>query len=422
MRHPHPPNNQLYEPAIMSEAKSPPNLLSIPPEIREEIYRLILDPDANRKYHDDEYTSYDFQPALVLFHINRQIYLESRKVFRDLNVFVRVETPWPEAQQHVAYEGHVPIVVSKEMAENFRDHTLNVSIDAPEHGSIEWDTQRFIILAQDLPKFTRMWYYADLTYPGLNERLRLKLELQDPYSPEWDEKRVTKALQRRLLMPFGEVKGLSDTIFEGQVRPYGTIEQELRAAQREPYKSPEHCLREATRLKFEGNAKLKEGDYRGAIELYNQAWEAIHVVIKGRKRHIHGDVFFGRELTEEPFKGKNGQAERLLLRVHLVANTCQAYLKLEDYESCCYWGMRSIRMLREAMGVDERQSISAEDEAVLGFPAADQMGKIYYRTAVAFKMLEDESEARRLLRVAKIYLPNDQNVKKEIAATALRLG
>ena len=50
------------------------------------------------------------------------------------------------------------------------------------------------------------------------------------------------------------------------------------------------------------------------------------------------------------------------------------------------------------------------------------MGKIYYRTAVAYKELGDKDKARKLLRVATIYLPHDNSVKKELAACALRLG
>ena len=125
------------------------------------------------------------------------------------------------------------------------------------------------------------------------------------------------------------------------------------------------------------------------------------------------------KFNKEPFKGKNGQAERLVLRVQLVANTTLTYLKLQDWEEAKFWGMRSIRMLREAMGADERHEIPAEDEAVLGFPAADQMGKIYYRTALAYKELGDKSQARKLLRVASVYLPRDESVRKELAACAL---
>lgn len=66
--------------------------------------------------------------------------------------------------------------------------------------------------------------------------------------------------------------------------------------------------------------------------------------------------------------------------------------------------------------------IPPEDEALLGFPSAPQVGKIYYRTALAFDALGDRSEARRLLRVAQVYLPHDQTVKKSLASLALKLG
>lgn len=404
------------------------HLLGIPPEIRNEIYQLLLNPDASRVYHEDEYTSYNYAPALKLFQVNRQIFLEARKIFRDLNIFIRIETPWPEAQAHVTLEGHVPILVTKEKADRFQDHSLSISIDAPEHSSLECHPQRFVILADDLTKFTEMWFYSSLTNPGLNEHLRLGLQLRDPYAQSWEEKRMPRALQRKLLLPFGEVKNLntsggqSGTIISGDPKPLSSIEKELRELQAEPHKSPEHCLREATRLKFEGNDELTKGNYRAALKLYNDSWKAMHIVIKGHQRHLHADKFFSRELREEPFKGKNGQAERLMLRVHLVANTCLVYLKLGEYKQVHFWGMRSIVMLREAMGADPRHDIAPQDEAVLGFPAAAQMGKIYYRTAVACRELDDKSEARKLLRVAQIYLPHDENIEKEIAAVALKLG
>ena len=402
--------------------KTPLTFLTLPPEIRENVYRLILNPAANRLSHPDEYTDYDYRPALALFRLNNQIYIESRKVFRDLNVFVRIETPWPEAQSHVHSEGHVPILMKKERAARFMEHSLSVTIDAPQSPMHNPETENFIILLDDLEKFTKTWFYADLSHPGLNHFLRLTLRLRDPYTPAWDDKRMPKWLQRQLLLPFGMVKDLRELVVEGDPKPFASLEVELRQQQALPHESAEYCLRETTKKKLEGNNALNAGNYRSALKLYAEAWEAMHVVVKGRQRHIHADAFFGRELHEEPFKGKNGQSERLILRVQLVANTCLAYLKLEDWEEACFWGMRSINMLREAMGADERHEISAEDEAVLGFPAADQMGKIYYRTALGFKELGDKSQARKLLRVASIYLPRDESVKKEMAACALTLG
>lgn len=404
------------------EVLPPPQLLNLPPEIREEIYSLILTPNANRLHNPDKYTDYDFHDALVLFKLNKQIYVEARKVWRDLNVFVRIETPFERAQQFVALEGHTPILVKGKRAKLFNDHSMTVRIGAPFSGMYEMESYEFVILLEDLDKFTRTWYYADLSQPELNSYLNLTLALRDPYTPEWEEKRIPRATQRKLLMPFGMIKNLEALDVTGEPRPFPAIVSELREEQAKPHLSPEHCLRETARLKAEGNAALSEARYEEALQLYTQAWAAMHIVVAGRQRHIHGDAFFGRELHEPPYAGKNGSAERLILRVQLVANTCLAYLKLKDYDEAIFWGTRTINMIREAMGVDENAEIRPEDEAVLGFPAADQMGKIYYRTALAFKERDDKDTARKLLRVAKVYLPRDAVVSRELAACALRIG
>ena len=62
-----------------------------------------------------------------------------------------------------------------------------------------------------------MWYYSDLSHPGLNSNLRLKLKLQDPYAVSLETRPVPKALQLKLLEPFGEVKGLFDVEFDGEI-------------------------------------------------------------------------------------------------------------------------------------------------------------------------------------------------------------
>lgn len=405
----------------MSDVKL--HFLTLPPEIRESIYSIILAPSANRALGSDEYIHYSYSAALVLFKINRQVYIESRKVFRQLNNFVLISTPWPEARNHVHWEGHVPIIAQDEKASRFRQQVMEVKIDAPEHSllSMDLDAQRFIIHLDDLEKFCTMWFYADLSHPGLNPHLRLTLRLQDPFTPEFEEKRVPKAIQQCLLQPFGEVKDLSDVIIKGDPTPYPSLERDLRQKMAQPHTSPEVCLAEATRLKDLGNVELQEKRYAKAIDFYHQAWFAMHIVIRGRARHIHADAFFAREL-QEPFVGQHGQSVRLVLRVRLVANTIWAYIKMQNWEEAKFWGMRSICMIREAMGADARADMSPEDEAVLGFPAANEMGKVYYRTALAFKELDDKAEARKLLRVAKIYLPHDPHVQKEIQECALRIG
>ncbi|KAI1338643.1 hypothetical protein F5Y15DRAFT_123370 [Xylariaceae sp. FL0016] len=395
--------------------------LTLPPEIREQIYTEILHPNNNRLVRRDEYADYDYRDALVLYHLNQQIYYESRKIFRDLNVFVRIETPWSEAEYHVAIEGHVPILMKSQQAARFTGHSLQVKIEAPSVALPEGERPNyFVILLDDLPAFTKTWFYSNLSNPGLNQFLALSLQLRDPYAPDWEEKHVPRQVQRRLLLPFGEVKSLRQFNVNGDPKPQPSILNELNAEQAIPPATAEQALSESIKFKSEGNEALTAGNYGLALARYNKAWEAMHIIVKGRQRHVHAEAFFAREL-DEPFKGKNGQVERLKIRVQLVANTCLAYLKLKNWDELLYWGMRTINLMRQATGANDRE-IPPEDEALQTFPSATQVGKIYYRTAVAFKEMGDKAEARRLLRVAQIYLPHDETVKKELAGCALRLG
>ncbi|KAI0398909.1 hypothetical protein F4802DRAFT_84845 [Xylaria palmicola] len=396
-------------------------LLRLPPEIRDQIYSIILRPGNNRTSIADGYTDYDYRDALVLFRLNRHIYYEARDVFRTLNVFLRVETPWSEAEQHINVVGHVPILMQGDRASRFQGYTLQATVETPAAGEPETGLHHFVMLADDLPGFTKAWFYWNLSHPGLNKWLSLRLCLRDPYAPEWDEKHVRREVQRKVLLPFGDVKDLSDFSVAGDPKPQPSIVAELRALQALRPDPPEKCLAKCVGLKNEGNHLLKKGEIRAALEVYTRAWEAIHIVVKGRQRHVHAEAFFARELVEEPFAGKNGQLERMNLRLQLVANTCLAYLQLSDWHELRFWGMRTIQLMRQATGANDAP-IPPEDEALLGFPSAPQVGKIYYRTARAFEELDDRDEARRLLQVAAVYLPNDATVRERLASLSLKLG
>lgn len=401
-----------------------PLICGLPAEIREAIYSIILHPANNRRSLPNEHVEYSFHDALQLLRVNRQIYYEARKVFRQLNVFVRIETPWIEAQEHVKLEGHVAIVLKDQRAELFPHHSLRVAI-GPPHLPPDFDDmpepQCFIILGDDLPAFTKTWFYSNLSNPGLNRFLKLDLQLRDPLAADGDEKHVPPQIQRSLLLPFGMVKELGELSITGDPEPNPAIVSQLRSEQAIPIPGPEEALAECAGFKAQGNEALKAGDYKGALSYYNKAWEAMHVIIRGRERHVHAEAFFSRELTSGPFEGKNGQLERLNLRIQLVANTCLAYLKLEDWVELEYWGMRTIRLLRHATGANEAD-IAPADEALLLVPNSPLIGKIYYRTAIAYKNLGDRSQARKLLLVAHIYLPQDRIVANEVASCAPALG
>ncbi|EKG14345.1 Tetratricopeptide-like helical [Macrophomina phaseolina MS6] len=385
----------------------------LPRELRDEVYTLLFSPHSFRVDLPDDRVEYKYD--LRPLRISRQIHDEARQVFRRLNTFVRIETPWPEAKQHISDEGRVPIVASDENATRFKAVHLHVCIEAFQYAFVEGNTHYLVILADHLPAFCSMWYYSDLSHPGLNSHLNLVLTLQDPYAINGTEKPLPASLKRRLLEPFRDIKGLNNMSVQGQGDE--AIVQAVRDAQAVPYKSPEECLAEATRLKDEGNTALQKSRFKDALRLYEEAFAAIHIVVAGKRRSIWANAFFETHCRSGQYEGQYAQLVRLVMRVKLVANTTLAYLKMEDYHMAKYWGMRSIQLMREGMGIENDD----DDEPMLGFAAANEMGKIYYRTGLACRAMDEREQARKLLRIAAQYLPRDPQVQAALASVALRI-
>ena len=393
---------------------TPPTLLTLPAEIRELIYTKLLSPiEVKKPMENDPEGHKHYRFDLRVLRTNRQVHAEARAVFRRLNVFVAIETPWPEAQEHVRLEGFVPLVITGDAALAFKPVHLRVHINVLQYSRQQlrdWSPQRFIILREDLEAFCQMWMYSDLGHVGMNAHLTLLLDLQDPYAAEYDGAALPKALQKQLLEPFGCIKGLDAVSVTG--KHYQSIEQAVRDAMAVPYRSPEQCLEEGNRLKDEGNVTLQAVRYRDAIRLYEQAFLAIHIVCEGRRRSVWADGYFQTMLREGEWKGQQAHSVRVLLRARLVANIVLAYVKLEDFEEAHFWGMRTINLLQEGLG-DYWQGPD--------FGAAKEVGKIYYRTALASKALGDKSEARSHLAAAIKFLPHDPIVRKELESLALPL-
>ncbi|KAI9656201.1 MAG: hypothetical protein M1821_004864 [Bathelium mastoideum] len=392
--------------------------LDLPPELRDEIYALALVPE----FHEEESITWR-EYRLGILRVNKQINNEAQQVFRRDNVFCRIETPWTETEQHISVQGHVPLIAPrKRMSCNFPQHHLSIQIDAPQH-HIHGFTSKIVILLDDLPTFTNIWFLSDLSHPQLNSHFRLTLELHNPYAASHADPMLPKSLQQRLLLPFGAVKNLPTVHIVGP--HYPSVESALRETMAVPPPTPESCLAKATALKDAGNTLLQKGDYRGAIAQYEASFGAIFIRCQGRRRDIWAEAHFQTVLSEGVYKDQNGALVTMTLRVRLVANVCAAYLRLGEYGEAHFWGMRTIRMIRMAMGDDEGEGEGTggfADEAVwTHMPAAAEVGKIYYRTGVAAREMGEKEEARRLLRVAEKYLPHDKQVKKDLATVALRI-
>ena len=396
----------------MNQTISP--LLQCPPELREQIFREVLS-SANSRCDTgliDNCARYNYQ--LSLLRTSRQIYHEAKKIFQD-NVFVKITTPWPEAIEHISSEGKVPVVVTEELAERFSDFHLWVYIDAPAAGP-DHDTYSMVICLEDLGAFTKTWHYNNLNYPGLNNHLSLKLTIQDPYLLD---RKIPKSLQQRLLLPFGLVKNLRVFSVQG-TKLLPSVKDALVQTQAVPDPTREECLEKGTILKEAGIKAFEAGKYQEALQLYVDAFAAIHIHVAGRKRTVHADGFYIEELMSGRYKGQRGDYVRMVLRISLVASVMQAYLKMEEWAEAHFWGKRSIVIYRQSIIGDESEDLELDgtpswimETIGMPVPARADLGYIFYRTALASRALGKEADVKTLIRAAAVYLPDDHLVQAE---------
>ena len=366
------------------------------------MYQYGLSLPENRSTDIEGYTKYSINPTWL--RLNQQIHQEALQVFRK-NIFVAISTPWPQVYQHVGRQGFVPLLAVDKVGERFESYYLDVQISSPT-SEADMPFERFIILLDDLKTFCDFWFYQDLGYPGLNANLDLKLVLKDPYAPAWEDRTIRKVLQEKLLAPFGVIRGLQDVKIVGET--YESLESAMRKAMKESVASPEACLAEGTRLKDEGNKLLKDKKYYEAIKKYEEAFFAVHVLVAGRRRSVWADAFFHTELHTGPFNRQFGHVVRIILRFKLVANIILAYLNLEQFEEAHFWGMRTINLMGHVSPTEP-----------MDFPAVNEIGKIFYRTARACKELGYRKQAIKYYQLAIIYIPaNKAHIEGAINALA----
>lgn len=392
--------------------------LQCPAEIREQIYRELLSSTCSRcdSGLGDGRARYNFQ--LNILRVNRQIHREAKKILED-NIFIKITTPWAEAIKHISSEGKVVAVATGDNAERYSNHHLWVYIDAPDFPRLSHATYSMLMCLEDLATFTAGWHINNLDHPELNSHLSLRLMVQDPY--EYDRK-LPKSLQQRLLLPFGIVKNLSECSIQGsKVLP--SVKEALIKAQAIPDPTREECLEKATTLKEAGVKAIEEGDYRQALQIFFDAFAAIHIQIEGRKRTIYTESFYTEVIQTGMYKGQRGDYTRMVLRVSLVSNVILAYLKLEEWAEAHFWGKRSIVIFRQSITGDTSEEFSWEGTpswiigtANMHVPAKMDLGYIFYRTALASRAMGKEADVKTLVKGAALYLPDDPVVQADCKA------
>ncbi|KAH8723824.1 hypothetical protein GQ44DRAFT_728400 [Phaeosphaeriaceae sp. PMI808] len=370
----------------MTSMPSPFPFLSLPLELREAIYSLYFKP-ADRLAHNlsldaQGYSGgvYDFDFDLYL--VNRQLYDEAKTVWRRENVFVKIATPWPSAEEynvnHISSEGLVPIVCKDRQADGFNSHHALIQITAPFHQATP--EHCVVVLLDDLHLFAQTWYYSALSYPMLNDRLSTIFVLRDPYSPNPGSPNLNNPnipLQRRIILPFGQIKGL----YHKELLNFApTIHQELSKEMSTPVPTLQQSCESCADLIDQGDAILPASP-AAALDLYMQAFHAIHILVHKRTRRVLADVFFHETIEAGRFAGQTGLTVRVVLRLQLVSRCLLAYLRLGQWDEAAFWGMRTIRIMRQSMDVDYESFLSE-------FIGGSDISLIYVRCGIGFWKME----------------------------------
>jgi hypothetical protein len=271
-----------------------------------------------------------------------------------------------------------------------------VQITAPFHQAVPEHT--VIVLLDDLYLFTQTWYYSALSYPMLNDRLSTAFILLSP-----DSKPTSISIQRRLLLPFEQIKGL----YSMEVSGYSPeVQAELERRMAVPIPSLIECCESAATLMEQGDGAIASSSPQEALDLYIKAFHAIHILIHGRTRRVLADVFFHEGMETGRFAGQTGMTVRVVLRLKLVSRCVLAHLQLAAWDEAAFWGMRTIRIMRDSMEVEFEDFLSE-------FIGGEDVGMIYVRTGVALWKMEvlgqkivgyEGEKSERIWKLARQYM------------------
>lgn len=385
------------------------SLLGLPLEIRESIFDHILQPNLRQKQYNRPHYVFD----IALFRVCSQISQEAQSVFtRKYHIILFRSNS--SVVGDMAAQNAVPVVKIGPKAGLCRNHIMKVTVSYTGVGTSADKTDKHLtaILLKDLPKFCKAWFY----WYGKNSlwEKKITIEFNDNGSAIFANGKLPIHIQEKLLLPFGILCLKDCTKIKGQWHDQ-SVEHTLREMIESPEATPLERLKKCENIKDSGNQALTSGNYQKALDFYIQALDEIFVVCSGRNRLDTRKSYFDILLNDDHFPSQNGMEIYFLLRAKLAANILKTYLNMKNTHEALFWGLRAIDTMHEYQA-------NYNDRLAMGTPANDAVGRIFYRTGLAAKDLGDKSEARHLFRIAVDYFPGDEQIKRDLASVALRIG
>ncbi len=388
-----------------------PSLLTLPLELRNEIYRHLLSTHLTRVDLGLGLARYNLQLAILA--TNRQTHDEGTAILRE-NKFISILTSWTSFKQDILVQGKFPTIVEGQIHDTVRLPApyMLVVLDFMGGDSDPDVFYDYLTCLDNLPHLCRLLFYASCQFGNFTQLLHITLAIQDP--PGRPKTVVPKKLQEELMMPFAILKGLDQLTVKGARNK--AVEKELRKAMKIPNPTAAEYLESAAKLKDAGNVAFNAGDYGGSIRIYIQAYEVMHFIVEGKRFAIMLDGYFASNpLIGGRFNGQRGDLVRHHLGSQLSWNILQAYLKMEDWEQAYLWGERAISDIEHK---DVQQSIL---DGTPNLVTSAEKAKIYWRMAVASKALDRRQVWVRSLMKAYSFAPHDVAIQREMEALEKRL-
>lgn len=384
------------------------SFLGLPAELRNEVYCHLLLARRTKRHFGLGFASYNLYTNILC--TNRQIHDEALAIFRE-NRFIYIRTPWTHLKNDVITQGKFPLIAEKK-ANMCKLWHMRMVLDVKGQ-SVRGISYDYITCLEDLPALCKLLFYTSCQWGDFSSILHIALHVQDPSSND-QSSALPQALQEDFVMPFAILKGLGSMSITGSVT--NPIKKRLKKAMKQPNPTAGDYLEAAARLKDEGNIAFKAGQYRLSINLYFQAYEAMHFIVDGKRFAIMLDGYFVKApLDGGRFSGQRGDLIRHHLGSQLSWNIIQAYLKLEEYQEAYMWAERAISDIEHG----NVQQIIADRTPNL-VTKADK-AKVYWRMVLACKGLGLEREKLVPLMNAGSYAPEDKVIMRELMITEKRL-
>lgn len=397
---------------------TPFRFLDLPGEIRDKIYAIILCSVEARPLTSTE--AYESNPSAAaeefheapseLTHLQhsiepqilrtcRSIYSEANYVMRRTNLFIKVivHIPFEEISQLLIFK-RIPILkIERNKIKKFKGFVMSHEITAP----MPYKGVAFLILHRDLDVFCKGladYKHLIIRHDDLVSHIVTLVDPCEsdtlPNSPIF----YSRKLQEMLIAPYRKLRGFPRFQIKGDI-PTDLSRAAIAEITQDPAADPEAFLLELEKLKAKGNEFFRAGNGTMASENWAQALMKIFRLAnskEGRQMRSTGGEEFLNRISALKFDLNSNRAQNAI-------NAMRDNASNQD--------------LVQGLGgtfehaVDEAESPKYYEST--WEPSARQLGKLFYRKAVGYRLLKDFTQATIAIEDAIRQLPDDSELGRE---------